>query len=167
MHYESLHHYNKILLFCALSFYFWNFQITFIDSCSSLMVNLLKIVMKYISSSFVQTSKPKSAHWLFCILVNERNIWSCWWRSPNIILVALFSNLSNFLLFVSGMNKNAVLQYVVTGCTIALYRSRAACIVSIGRIHLNRPSLLDASLQTLWTWLLSNSDGSKWIHRYL
>ena len=59
------------------------------------------------------------------------------------ILAALFPNRSNFFLFVSGIDKNAVLQYVVTGCTIALYRSRAACIVSMGRMRLSSPSLLD------------------------
>ena len=56
---------------------------------------------------------------------------------------------SNFFLFVSDMDKNAVLKYVVTGCTIALYRSRAEWIVSMGRIRLSSPSLLDAFLQTL------------------
>lgn len=58
------------------------------------------------------------------MLVNERGIQSssCSWRAPNIILVALLSELSNLFLLVSGMNKNAVLPYDVTGCTIALYR---------------------------------------------
>ena len=64
-------------------------------------------------------------------------------------LAALFSNRSNFFLFVSDIDKNAIIQYVMTGYTIALYRSRAAWIVSMGRIRLSSPSLLDAFLQTL------------------
>ena len=60
-----------------------------------------------------------------------------------ILAAARFSNRSNFFLFVSDIDKNAVLQYVMTGCTIALYRSRDAWIVSMGRIRLSSPSLLD------------------------